>query len=148
VSRPMPDRSDADDDLMSRLVFEARDPTIEPRPGHVAELRVLILSRLGPPRSGWLLRTRLLVVAAVAAACLVAVLAWPQGGSKGRAPGASGQQPPGQIVTRPREDPTSITAWGNVRRDLNLAEMPGFSWPLQKSSCLSRSTSIPADLLD
>jgi hypothetical protein len=144
----MPDRSDADFDFMSQLVFEAGDPTIEPRPGHVAELRALILSRLGPSRSGWLSRTRLLVVSAVASVCLVAVLAWLRADGKGRASGASGQQSPRQIVMSPLENSTDIAAWGNVRRDLNLAEMPGFSWPLQKSSCLSRSTSIPADLLD
>jgi hypothetical protein len=133
---------------MSRLVFEAGDPTVEPRPEHVADLRALILSRLGPPRTERPSRTRWLVVSGLAAAGLVAVLAWPRGDGQNRVPGSSGQRSPDPITPRPRQDPTSIAAWGNVRRGLDLSEMPDFSWPLQESSRLSRLSSIPADLLD
>jgi hypothetical protein len=148
VSRPTPDRSDADEDVISRLVLEAGEPTVEPRPEHVAELHALILDRLGPPRSDRPSRTVWLVVSGLAAACLVAGLAWPRGDGMGRAPGAAGQPSREPVAARPREDPAGIAAWGNVRRGLDLAKIPDFSWPLQESACLSRSTSIPADLLD
>ena len=51
VSRPTPDRPDQDEEFLSRLVSEAGDPTVEPRPEHVADLRARILDRLGPPRT-------------------------------------------------------------------------------------------------
>jgi hypothetical protein len=148
VSRPTPDRPDADEDLLARLVSEAGDPTVEPRPEHVADLRALILDRLGPPQADRPSRMRWLVISGLAAAGLLAVLAWPPGGGKNPVPGFSGQQSSDPITPRPRQVPTSVAAWGNVRRGLNLSEMPTFSWPLQDSSGLSRSTSIPPDLLD
>ena len=133
---------------MSRLVSEAGDPKVEPRPEYVADLRALILDRLGPPRTDRLSRTRWLVVSGLAAACLVAVLAWPRGGGKNPVPGSSGQPSSDPITLRPRQDAARVAAWGTVRRDLNLSEMPAFSWPLQESSRLSRLASIPPDLLD
>ena len=148
MSRPTPDPPDADEDVMSRLVFEAGDPTVEPRPEHVADLRALILSRLGPPRTDKPSRTRWLVVSGLAAACLVAVLAWPRGDGKKPIPGFRAQQSSHPITPRPRQDSTSMATWGNVRRGLNLSEMPGYSWPLQGSSALSRLAPIPPDLLD
>jgi len=133
---------------MSQLVSEAGDPEVEPRPEYVADLRALILDRLVPLRTDRPSRMRWLVVSGLAVACSVAVLAWPRGDGKNPVPGFSGQPSSDPITTRPRQDPTSIAAWGNVRRDLNLSEMPAFSWPLQESSRLSRSTSFPPDLLD
>jgi hypothetical protein len=133
---------------MSRLVFEAGDPTVEPRPEHVADLRALILSRLGPPRTDWPSGTRWLLVSGLAAACLVAALAWPRGDRMDRVPGLPGQPSPEPIAPRARQAPASIASWANVRRGLNLSEMPDYSWPLQESSHLSRLTSVPADLLE
>jgi hypothetical protein len=148
VSRPTPDRPDADEDVIARLVSEAGDPTVEPRPEHVADVRVLLLDRLGPPRVDRPSRTRWLVISGAVAACLVAVLAWPRGDRKNPVPGVSGQQSSGAITPRPRQDPLSVAAWGNVRRGLNLSDMPSFSWPLEESSRPSRLSSIPPDLLD
>jgi hypothetical protein len=152
VSRPTPDRPDSDadedEDIISRLVSEAGDPQVEPRPEHVADLRALILDRLGPLRTDRPSRTRWLAVAGLAAACLVAVFAWPRGDSNNAVPGFSGRPSSDPITPRAREDPTGVAAWGNVRRGLNLSEVPAFSWPLQESARLSRLTSIPPDLLD
>jgi hypothetical protein len=148
VSRPTPDRPDADEDVISRLVSEAGDPKVEPRPEHVADLRALILDRLGPPRIDRPSRTRWLVVSGLAAACLVAVLAWPRGNGKNPVPDSSGQQSSDPMTARPVQAPTDLAAWENVRRGLDLSEMPAFSWPLGDSSRLSRLTSIPPDLLD
>src|SRR5262245_50955564 len=116
VSRPTPDRPDSDEDVMSRLVSEAGDPQVEPRPEHVADLRALILDRLGPPRTDRPSRTRWLVVSGLAAACLVAVLAWPPGDGKNPVPGFSEQKSSDPITPRPRQDPASVATWGNVRR--------------------------------
>jgi hypothetical protein len=148
VSRPTPDESDADEDIMSRLVLEAGDPEVEPRPEHVAHLRTLILDRLGPPRNDRAWRTRWLVASGLAAACLLAVLAWPGGDDTNPVPDSSGQQSADPTTPRSRLDPTSVAAWGNVRRGLNLSEIPAYSWPLPESSRHSRLTSIPHDLLD
>jgi hypothetical protein len=133
---------------MSQLVSEAGDPEVEPRPEHVADLRALILDRLGPSRTDLPSRTPWLVISGLAAACLVAVLAWPRDDGKKPVPGFSGQPSSDPTTPRPREDPTTVAAWGNVRRGLNLSEMPAFSWPLEESSRLSRLTSVPPDLLD
>ena len=133
---------------MSRLVSEAGDPNVDPRPEHVADLRAMILDCLGPPRTDRPSKTRWLVVSGLAAACLVAVLAWPRGDGENPVPGFSGRQSSDPIIPRPRQDPTDVATWGNARRGLNLSEMPAFSWPLQESSRLSRLTSIPPDLLD
>jgi hypothetical protein len=148
VSRPTPDRPDADEDVLSQLVSEAGDPEVEPRPEHVADLRALILDRLVPPRAERPSRARWLVVSGVAAACLAAVLAWPRGDGKHTVPGSSGQSSSDPITPRPRENPTTVAAWGNVRRGLDLSEMPAYSWPLGESSRLSRLTTAPPDLLD
>jgi hypothetical protein len=133
---------------VSRLVFEAGDPEVEPRPEHVAHLRTLILDRLGPPRNDWAWRTRGLVASGLAAACLLAVLAWPRGDGTNPVPDSSGKQSSDPITPRPRLEPTSVAAWGNVRRGLNLSEIPPYSWPLPKPSRHSRLASIPPDLLD
>jgi hypothetical protein len=133
---------------MAQLVSEAGDPEVEPRPEHVADLRALIFDRLGPPRSDRTWRTRWLVASGLAAACLVAVLAWPRGNGTNPGSGFSGQPSSDPITTRPAQNPTRVAAWGNVRRDLDLSEMPAYSWPLSESSRHSRLTAIPSDLLD
>ena len=143
-----PDQADEDEEFLSRLVSEAGDPKVEPRPEHVADLRALILDRLGPPRSDRLMKPRWLVISGLAAACLLAVLAWPRGDGKDPIPGSSGRQSPDEIAPRPRQDLAGIAAWRNVRRDLDVSEMPAFTWPLQKSSPRSVLTLIPPDLLD
>jgi hypothetical protein len=148
VSRPTPDQPDEDEEFMSRLVSEAGDPKVEPRPEHVADLRALLRDRLGPPRTDRLLMTRWLVVSGLAAACLVAVLIRPRGDGNGSVPGTSAPQSPDEITPRPRQDTAGIAAWRKVRRGLDVSEMPAFSWPLQESSPLSALASIPPDLLD
>jgi hypothetical protein len=148
VSGSTPDQPDEDEEFLSRLVSEAGDPKVEPRPEHVADLRALILDRLGPPRADWLVEPRWLVVSGLAATLLLAVLAWPQGDGKDPVPGSSVLQSSDEIAPRPRQDPAGIAAWRKVRRDLDVSEMPAFSWPLEESSRLSALTSILPDLLD
>lgn len=151
MSRPTPDRPDGDDEeFLARRVAEAGDPTVAPRPEHVAAVRALIHDRLGPPRArrplAW--ESRWLVASGLAAACWLAVLAWPRGGVRGPAPVPPGPRASVETAPRPRPDPAGVAAWRNVRRGLDVSEMPAFSWPLQESSPLTASTSIPPDLLD
>jgi hypothetical protein len=148
VSRPTPDQPDEDEEFMSRLVSEAGDPRVEPRPEHVADLGALILDRLGPPRTDRPSRTRWLVVSGLAAACLLAVVAWPRGDGNGPVSDPPGPQSSDQTALRSRQDPAGLAAWRNVRRSLDMSEMPAFSWPVLGSSTRSASLSIPPDLLD
>ena len=148
MSRPTPDRPDREEELLSRLVFEAGDPEVEPRPEHVAALRALLLARLGPPKAGRPLQARWLVLAGLAAACGLALLVWPRGGGKSEAPRPSVPRAPEQVAARPRPDASDAAAWRSVRRGLDVSQMPTYSWPLQGPSPLSAWTAIPPDLLD
>jgi hypothetical protein len=88
------------------------------------------------------------VAAAVAAACLLAVLAWPRREAKGPVP----SPPPGDIVhqvaPRPPADVADLTAWRETRRVLDGAEMPPFTWPLPEPWSVRVSNAIPPDLLN
>ena len=148
MSRPTPDRPEGDEELTSRLVSEAGDPTVEPRPEHVADLRALIHDRLGPPLVNRRMRARWLVVSGLAAACLLTVLAWPRSNRKDSVPGSSRPQSSDESASRPRQGAAGIAAWRNVRGSLEVSEIPAFSWPLQGSSPHPALTSLPPDLLD
>jgi hypothetical protein len=89
MSRAIPGQLDHDERLMSRLVSEAGDPAIAPRPEYISNLRALILDRLGPPRRAprrtmlrLLVGSGLAVLAVVAAALALTMLrsanAWAQ----------------------------------------------------------------------
>ena len=140
MSRLTPDQPDEDDDLLARLVCEAGDPKVVPRPEHVAELRARLLDRLGPRRRARSLRTRWLVGSGLAAACLLAVLAWPRRGDTNRAAP--------QVALRPLDVSSSRAAWLETRRSLDGTDNATFNWPLQETVSLMVSSPIPADLLD
>jgi hypothetical protein len=72
----MPDRADDEEEerWIGRLLSDAGDPAVVPRPEHVSSVRSLILSRLGPPRSAGRWRGRVLVGSSVAAAALAAAI--------------------------------------------------------------------------
>jgi hypothetical protein len=148
VSRPTPDRPDQDEEFLSRLVFEAGDPTVEPRPEHVADLRARILDRLGPPRTDRDLKARWLVIPGLVAACWLAVLVWPRGEGTDTVVGHPGRQSTDGIAARPQQDAADVAAWRDARRGLDVSRLPAFSWPLQGSSPPSILTPIPPDLLD
>ncbi len=58
--------------LLQQVIAEAGDPAVEPRPEFVAELRSLLLERLGPPRRARSWRPRFMIGSAVAAGLVVA----------------------------------------------------------------------------
>jgi hypothetical protein len=61
---------DDSDELMGRFLRDAGDPHVEPRTEHAAQLRSLLLERLGPTRFGSRWKTRLLVGSGLAAAAI------------------------------------------------------------------------------
>jgi hypothetical protein len=63
-----------DDQQFGRLIAEAGDPSVAPRPEFVAGLRELVLDRLGPPRRVPRWRPRLVVGSAVAALAVAAAV--------------------------------------------------------------------------
>ncbi len=65
----------ADEELIRRIIIEAGDASVSPRPEFVSELRTLVLSRLKPPAQRWR-RTMRLCVGSGLAAILVAAVAF------------------------------------------------------------------------
>jgi ferric-dicitrate binding protein FerR (iron transport regulator) len=86
-------------------------------------------------------------VGALAAACLLAVLAWSARDGKNSDPSSGPGQSATQVTPRPLDDSANIT-WRQARRDLDEAEMSTFTWPLPETSPIRLLTSIPPDLLD
>jgi hypothetical protein len=148
VSRPTPDRADADEVLLTRLVSESGDPEVEPRPEHVAALRARLLDRLGPPRAARPWRTRWLMGSGLAATCLLAVLAWPRPDVKNPVLGPDAGQSAPQVTTRPPDVPSGDAAWLAARRSLDGTQPTTFHWPLQETASLMVSSPLPPDLLD
>jgi hypothetical protein len=87
-------------------------------------------------------------VGALAAACLLAVLAWPRRDGKDAIPSTSADAPAHQVAPRLPDDSASLAAWREARRGLGGAEPPSFTWPLEETSLITASPSIPRDLLD
>jgi hypothetical protein len=140
----MPSRRDDDEDLIARLVSESGDPTVEPRPEHLAALRARLLDHLGPPRAARPWRMWLLVGTALAA-CLLAVLAWFPPHVEHPGPGRDPNRAGPQVTHRPPDDPP-----GRAPRpeDTEAAELPAFRWPLQETASLMVSSPVTQDLLD
>lgn len=139
MSRPTTDRPD-DDDLIVRLVRDAGDPRVEPRPEHVAALRARLLDRLGPPRAARPRRARWLAGSGLAAACLLAGLAWL----------ARDNPPPPPAPRRgasPPEPQATLEA-PDDRRPGDGIEIPTFRWPLPETVALTVSSPIPPGLFD
>jgi hypothetical protein len=96
------------------------------------------------------------VLGALAAACLLTAIGWPRGD-------VSKPKPSAQIASENNGDgipPTKIllpsvadayarpSAWLETRRVLDGAEPSASAWPLQESSPLRASKSMPVDLLN
>jgi hypothetical protein len=87
------------------------------------------------------------VVGALAAACLLGVLARTGRDGKNPAPSPPTTDSARQVTPRPPDDSAGIAAWLEARR-LDGAETATFIWPLQETSPMRVSTPIPPDLLD
>jgi hypothetical protein len=146
-------------ETVARLWEEAsRDPQLErvlaeldgglfaeipPKPGATAET---------PPRRYRRSTIWVGVLGALAAACLLAVLAWPRGDVPSTqivSDNKGDRTAPPKILSASLADESARpTAWLQTRRILEGAEPPAFTWPLQESSPLRASKSMPVDLLN
>jgi hypothetical protein len=84
---------------------------------------------------------------ALAAACLLVVLAWP--GGDGTKPASI---PPGRYVQEPaavpvQDDIAGLAGWQQDRL-LDETALPPFTWPLAETPPVPAKPSIPADLLN
>ena len=84
------------------------------------------------------------VSGAVAAACLIAVLALPGRDGKDTIPSPGRNQSVQQVASQPPDDSTGLATLLASRRDLDETEMPAFDWPFENTL----STSSPLDLPD
>ena len=83
-------------------------------------------------------------VVALAAACLLAMLAWPPRDTKNPVPGSPMSQTAKPVALRPPDVSRGVTRFLEARRDLDSAEIPTFVWPVE--NLLSAST--PLDRLE
>ena len=137
--RPNPDRS--------LEALEARLRAL-PQPPIPADLESRLLAAIPakrsiPPRR-WGVRVG--AISALAAACLLAVIAWPWRDGEHSDPKTI--QSTVRVTPRPTEDSAPIASLRPARQVLDEAEPPTFTWPLPESSPIRFSASIPADLLD
>jgi hypothetical protein len=136
-----------------------------PNPGHTPEALEARLRALPPPPVPTGLEARLLaaipaagtrrprrwavwVGGALAAACLLAALAWFGLPGPGAVPRPAGSGLAAHGVPRPEEGPDRSAACWQARRVLDEREIPPFAWPLPETSTLQVSTAIPPDPLN
>ena len=98
--------------------------------------------RLGRRRRLWALRVG--AVGTLAAACLLAILAWPLRDTKNQGSNPPPSQTGIEVAHQPSNVSHDLTPYLRARRDLDEAAMPRFVWPLENP--LSAST--PLDRLD
>src|SRR5207249_958526 len=106
-----------------------------------ADLEARLLAAIPTRRRRWAVWAG--VGGALAAACVLAVLAWPR-----RAGNLPDTRPgPGVIVhavpALPPDDSDSVTAWRVAQQVLDGADLPTFNWPVQETSPTT-VTSAPA----
>jgi hypothetical protein len=88
------------------------------------------------------------LVGAAAAACWLAVLAWPGRNVEDPIPIPPRSTSVRPVPVRPPDASAGLTAWREARLVLEGAEPPAFTGALQEMSPLRASRSMPSDLLD
>jgi hypothetical protein len=107
-----------------------------------ARLLATVPARLPAPRRRWLVWA-----GALAAACLLAVLAWLGRDGKGPALHPEAPERANQATPRSPAGPDG-PAWWAARRDLDEAETPPFAWPLEETPPVTVATALSPDLLN
>ena len=136
---PSPGRSP--ESLEARLRALPQPPVPE---GLEARLLAAVPARGPAPRRRW--GVRALVAGALAAACLLAVLAWHR--HDGKAPAPVKQEVAHHVTPRPPEPPSGVAVWARAGRDPEKAELPPFTWPLGESPPATLAAALSPDLLD
>jgi len=103
---------------------------------------ILIAERLGQRRRRWAVLAA--AVSTLAAACLLAMLAWPRPDTKNQISSRPVTTPRIENARRPPDLADDLIPSLRARRDPDKAAIPRFVWPLENR--LSAST--PLDLLD
>ena len=90
-------------------------------------------------------------VSALAAACLLIVLAWPKGEGQKQVKdpkknGVAAIDPPNPIS--PRSPQGTATPWLQARRAPDDLKLAPFTWPIEETRPMTVASSIPSDLLD
>jgi hypothetical protein len=88
------------------------------------------------------------VAGTLAAACVLAFLAWPRTPGIMPAPSPPSQGAVHEVASRPPDDDASLAAWPLARRLPEGAETLTFRWPIADTSLIRAGASIPPDLLD
>jgi hypothetical protein len=88
------------------------------------------------------------VAGALAAACLLVVLAWRGRGGKEPIPSPEQRESVQQVTPPLPDDSADMAAWRQAQRDLDEEEMPPFTWPVEETSPLTASTSVSLDQFD
>jgi hypothetical protein len=124
--------------------LEARLRALPPPPvpdGLEARLLAAVPAQRPAPRRRWAVWVGL---AAAAAACLLAFVAWLGRDGKGPAPRP---ELPERVEEAPARPPDGA-AWWLARRDLDEAETPAFAWPLEETPPVTVAAAISPDLLN
>jgi hypothetical protein len=120
-----------------------------PQPAVPAGLEARLLATIpaepAMPRRRWVVRGGML--GALAAACLLAILAWHGQTDQARVSSRPTSKPVRNIARRPPVDSTDL-AWLLSRRALDNPEPPAFAWPVRETTPIRLSTPIPPDLFD
>jgi hypothetical protein len=128
----------ADDPQLERTltdIDEAMFQEIDGKPSLLSE-------RLARPISRWAAWSG--VTGTLAAACLLAILAWPRRDTENQRHSPPARKSGTEVAHRPPQNSHDLSSLLEARRNLDEAAMPGFVWPLENA--LSAST--PLDLLD
>jgi hypothetical protein len=139
--RPNPDQSPESLEVRLRAL---------PQPPVPASLEARLLAAV-PTTRPIQPRRRLLwigVVAALAAACLLVVLAWPRRHSTDSVPSVPASHSAQQVVPRQAEDSARVAQLPQIRRVVEDPDLPAFNWPLEKASPGRVSTATLSDLLN
>ena len=94
--------------------------------------------KLGRRRRHW--AVRVVAAVALAAACLLAVRAWPWRDAKNPVPSPPRGRTADLVALRPSDVSHGVTRLIETRRDLDSAEIPTFVWPVE--NLLSASTPL------